>query len=67
MNVVDRVEIRVHPLNLTRVICDARKRGAKVIRLEAGWTVDDVPVMEDPYVNAGEGYSVSYSGGDFWR
>lgn len=66
MNVVDSVEIRVHPLNLTRVLRDARERGAKVIRLEASWTIDDLPVIEDPYLNAGEGYAVSYSGGDFW-
>ena len=43
------------------------KRGAKVIRLDAGWTIDGLPVMEDPHLNAGEGYAVSYSGGDFWR
>ena len=67
MDVVDSVEIRVHPLNLTRVLRDARERGAKVIRLEAGWTIDGLPVMEDPHLNAGEGYAVSYSGGDFWR
>jgi hypothetical protein len=38
-----------------------------VIRLEAGWTIDDLPVIEDPHVDAGDGYAVSYSGGDFWR
>ena len=67
MNVVDRVEIRVHPLNLRRVLHDARERGAKVIRLETGWTIDGLQVREDVHLNAGEGYAVSYSGGDFWR
>ena len=41
MHVVDSVEIRDHPLNLPRVLRDARDRGAKVIRLEASWTIDD--------------------------
>jgi hypothetical protein len=36
MHVVDSVEIRVHALNVTRVLRDARERGAKVTRLEAG-------------------------------
>ena len=67
MNVVDSVEIRVHPLNVTRVLRDARERGAKVTRLDAGWTIDNLPVVEDPHVDAGDGYAVSYSGGDFWR
>ena len=67
MHVVDSVEIRVHPLNVTRVLHDARARGAKVTRLEAGWTIDDLPVVEDPHVDAGDGYAVSYRGGDFWR
>ena len=67
MTVVDSVEIRVHPLNLPRVLRDARERGAKVTHLEAGWTIDDLPVIEDPHIDAGDSYAVSYSGGDFWR
>ena len=42
-----------------------RERGAKVTRLEAGWTIDDLPVVEDLHVDAGDGYAVSYIGGDF--
>ena len=55
MNVVDSVEIRFHPLNLTRMLRAAHERGAKVIRVEAGWTINGLPVIDDPHVNAGDG------------
>jgi hypothetical protein len=68
MNAIDTVEIRVHPLNLPRVLNDARERGAKVTECEDGlWQIDDLPVILDPYIDVHQPYAVSYGGGDFWR
>ena len=68
MNAVDTVEIRVHPLNLSRVLNEARQRGAKVTECEPGlWQIDDLPVIPDPYVDLDGSYAVSYGGGEFWR
>jgi hypothetical protein len=68
MNAIDTVEIRVHPLNLPRVLNDARERGAKVTESEDGrWQIDDLPVVLDPYIDVHHPYAVSYSGGEFWR
>ena len=67
-NAVETVEIRVHPLNLPRVLNEARERGAKVTECEAGlWQIDDLPVIPDPYVDLDGPYAVSYGGGEFWR
>jgi hypothetical protein len=68
MNATDTVEIHVHPLNLPRVLDDARERGAKVLECEPGlWQIDDVPVILDRHVDVHAPYVFSYGGGEFWR
>jgi hypothetical protein len=48
MDTVDTVEIRVHPRNFQRVICDAEERGAKVARGADGrYLIDELPVILD--------------------
>jgi hypothetical protein len=66
MHVVDSVEIRVHPSKLTRVLSDARERGARVATNETGWLIDGLPVILDRHVDAPDGYAVSYGAGNFW-
>jgi hypothetical protein len=62
------VEIRVHPLNLDRLLRDACERGARVTTSKSGlWKIDDLPVILDPYIDIRAKYAVSHSGGQFWR
>ena len=61
------VEIRVHPINFQRVIHDACERGAKVSRGADGrYSIDEIPVILDLWVDVDDRYVVSHSGGNFW-
>ena len=64
---MDTVEIRVHPSNFQRVIRDAHERGAKVSRRADGrYSIDEIPVILDSWINVDDKYVVSHGGGNFW-
>ena len=65
---MDTVEIRVHPFNFQRVIRDAQEWGARVSRGADGrYSIDEIPVILDSWIDADDKYVVSHSGGNFWR
>ena len=64
---MDTVEIRVHPSNFQRVIRDAHERGAKVSRRADGrYSIDEIPVILDSWIDVDDKYVVSHGGGNFW-